>query len=54
MELLAAAIIMMRRRSTRLVAGQYARTQAATSTRWCEVICHTQLWGNRGRREGNM
>ena len=33
MELLAAAIIMMRRRSTRLVAGQYVRTEAATSTR---------------------
>jgi len=36
MELLAAAIIMMRRRSTRLVAGQYVRTEAATSARWCE------------------
>jgi hypothetical protein len=32
MELLAAAIIMMRRRSTRLVAGQYVRTEAATLT----------------------
>jgi predicted TIM-barrel fold metal-dependent hydrolase len=33
MELLAAAIIMMRRLSTRLVAGQYVRTEAGTSTR---------------------
>jgi hypothetical protein len=31
MELLAAAIIMMRRRSTRLVVGQYVRTEAAAA-----------------------